>query len=278
MTSEARRPLHDVWVHYRATGDPDSRETLILGYLPLVQQIAGRLPVHLPVGVDREDLAGYGTEGLIDAIDRFDPDQDVKFESFAAQRIRGAMLDQLRRADPLARRERKRVKEIAQATSDLTQNHGRAPTEDELSEHLGLTLAQLRGGMQAAAVVTFSLNDVLRGDDENGPLTLADLVADPHTPDPLDAVEHTETVHAVKRAISRMSERDRTILSLHYQGGQSMAAIGRVLDVSPRWAHDLHLRAIDRLRSLSEYRSVWSADSTGAGERQAEWDRVRLSA
>src|SRR5256884_3618025 len=140
-----------MWRQYRKTGDQGLRDRLILTYAPLVKYVAGRLGSGLPAHVDEGDLVSYGLLGLIGAIDRYEPDRDVKFETFAIARIRGAIIDELRAMDWVPRSVRSRAREIERAIAELEAQQGTAPTDAEIANKVGITVEQLDDSLSEIA-------------------------------------------------------------------------------------------------------------------------------
>lgn len=228
------------------------REQMILRYAPLVRYVVGRLVVVLPQVFDFEDLLGYGTIGLIEAVDRYDAARGVTFESFAGERIRGSIIDALRAADWVPRTARKRAKDIQQAFAQLEEEMGRPPTDAEVAEHLSLTIAQLHRATADAACTVTSLQRPMHALDEDGtPSTLMDYIAD-ESAGPGHGIEERELRRSVAQALGRLDERERQVLSLYYERSLTLREISEVLDVSESRVWQLHARAITRLRAYMD--------------------------
>lgn len=226
----------------------DARQQMILRYAPLVRQVVGRIMVVLPRTVDKEDMLGYGTVGLIEAVDRFDPGLGVSFESFAAERIRGSVIDALRAADWIPRSSRKRARDIQRTFLALEEQLGRAPTDQEVAESLGLTLAQLHRAMADAVCTIVSLERPVRLADEDSSMTLMDCVSDAAA-GPGQEVEQRELRQLIYDALERLEERERLILSLYYEQSLTLREIGQVMEISESRVWQLHARAITRIRA-----------------------------
>lgn len=233
--------LDALWERFRASGDESAREALILFYAPVVKYVAGRVGAGLPRHVDREDLNSHGLFGLIDAIERFDPDLGYRFETFAVPRIRGAILDALRSLDWLPRSVRDQAKAVDRAISQLGQDLGRAPTDNEVADHLDMSREKLSQVMLDSTSMGYASLDAVLPGSEDRSLTLADVVQDP---DALDA----DARFQLREAIEGLPERERLIISLYYYEGLNLAEIGDVVGLSESRICQLHGRAVKILR------------------------------
>ena len=158
---EVRGDTHALWVEYRKTGDRALRDRLILTYAPLVKFVAGRLGSTLPAHVDEQDLVSYGLLGLIGAIERFDPDREIKFETYAISRIKGAIIDELRSLDWVPRSVRTRAREIERAIAELERTLMRAPTDEEIAAKLGITPDELEDSLAEISRTSMAALDEL---------------------------------------------------------------------------------------------------------------------
>lgn len=239
----------ELWRAYKIRNDRGSRDILISRYAPLVKYVAGRVSVNLPKSVDEGDLVGYGTLGLIDAIERFDPARGVKFETYAIARIRGSMIDGLRSMDwvPVSVRHRNRT--LEKTIKDLENQLGRSATDEEVAAELGVTAAEYNQRIQdMAGSVILSLEDVW-GNPEEGeaPTRMAEL-RDEKAVDPLDEAEWSSRREALARAIDNLPDRERLVITLYYFEGLTVKEIAYVLKVSPSRVSQLHTKAVIRLR------------------------------
>jgi RNA polymerase sigma factor FliA len=228
--------LDELWTEYKAKGDPEVRDRLILQYAPLVKYVAGRIRSGLPESVDQADLVSEGVIGLMDAIEKFQPERGLQFQTYAVPRIRGAIIDGLRAVDWVPRSVRDKLRDIERAQVALESRLGRTATDVEIAEELGIPLRELR---QTYARVSFtSLATV----DELG-------VTDELAPSATDALEDDETRAALMRCVKDLAERDRIIIALYYFEGLTLAEIGSVLQVSESRVSQLHTRATLALRA-----------------------------
>jgi RNA polymerase sigma factor for flagellar operon FliA len=241
----------DLWRTYRRSGDQALRDRLILTYAPLVKYVAGRLGSGLPAHVDEGDLVSYGLLGLIAAIERYDPDRDVKFETYAIARIKGSILDELRAMDWVPRSVRSRAREIERAMAELESKHGRAPSDEEIATKVGITTDELEGSLTDISRSSIAALDELwtvsgSGGDQ---IALIDTIEDTQGPEPQSAFAQTEMREAVADAISRLPEREKLVITLYYYEDLTLREIGEVLGVTESRVSQLHTKAILRLKA-----------------------------
>lgn len=255
MTGATRVPerseteIQELWERFKETEDPEAREGLILHYASLVKFVAGRVRAGLPRNVDSQDLVSYGTFGLIDAIDKFDLERGYKFETYAVNRIKGAILDELRALDWVPRSVRARAREIQRSLSELEHALQRSATDEELAEHMDMPLEQLRDQLGELSNLGFvALDDLLNpGERDSG--SIGDLLADPKAHDPSGSFEKEETRYLLADAINRLPERDRLVVTLYYYEGLTLAEIGTVLAVTESRVCQIHTKAVMSLRN-----------------------------
>jgi RNA polymerase sigma factor for flagellar operon FliA len=246
--------VDELWREYLETNSPDLREQLILQYAPLVKYVVGRMAVASSSILDMEDLLGFGTLGLIDAVSRFDPTRGVKFETYALQRIRGSIIDSFRKLDIVPRSARRRAREIEGAHAHLQQRLGREPDDDEIAGYLGLSRDGLSRAMLDASCAILSMERPLAMLDGDDSLTLADTIEDENAIVPQVEIERGEEHEALLQALKTLNERDRLVISLYYYEELTLREISEVLGVTESRVCQLHARAIMRLRaSLRTY-------------------------
>jgi RNA polymerase sigma factor for flagellar operon FliA len=251
------RPVSDdpevvaLWRRFKADGDRDARERLILQYAPLVKYVAGRVSVGLPSTVEHGDLTSYGMFGLIDAIERFDLDKGVKFETYAISRIRGAIIDELRSLDWIPRSVRNKARRVEQAMSALEHELGRTPGEGELAGRLDVDIDELRRTLaQVSLTSVMALDEPFAGeDDEEGGSTLLDKVPDRASPDPEARLQDSEMRKVLSDSVAHLSERERTVVMLYYFEGMTLSQIGEVLSVTESRVCQIHTKAVLGLRT-----------------------------
>jgi RNA polymerase sigma factor for flagellar operon FliA len=240
-----------LWREFRATGDQGIRDRLIVTYAPLVKYVAGRLGSGLPAHVDDEDLVSYGLLGLIGAIERYDPDRDVKFETYAIARIRGAIIDELRALDWVPRSVRSRARDIERAIAELEGKLGRAPTDEEIAQKLGFSEEELNESLSEISRSSIAALDELwtisgtSGDQ----VALIDTIEDPEAPDPQSSLSQTEMREAIADAIARLPEREKLVVTLYYYEELTLREIGEVLGVTESRVSQLHTKAVLRLKA-----------------------------
>jgi RNA polymerase sigma factor for flagellar operon FliA len=239
----------EYWRRFKEEGDDSARDSLILHYSPLVKFVAGRVGVGLPRNVEQSDLISYGMFGLIDAIDKFDVDRNIKFETYAVNRIKGAILDELRALDWVPRSVRARAREIQRSLSELEHRLQRSASEQELSDHMGVPLPTLQDQLGEIAGLGFVALDELLDPAERGSAAVGDLVADPKAIDPGGSFEDQETRYFLSDAINRLPERERLVITLYYYEGLTLAEIGDVLGVTESRICQIHTKSVMSLRN-----------------------------
>ncbi len=239
------------WQRWLRRRNVAARDHLIVSYSPLVKFIAGRVGAGLPASVDPGDLVSTGVLGLIDAIERFDPNQGVKFETFATPRIRGAIYDGLRQLDWVPRSIRTRARDVQRAISEFEVVNGRSPSDPELAEQLGLERAELDRWLTSIASTTVGpLERALDAGAE--PVALSGEV--PQVPSKV--VEDQEVRELVRSEIGKLPDREKLVLSLYYDEGLTLAQIARVLGISESRVPQLHSKSVLHLRSRLEAAGV----------------------
>ncbi|MCB0917078.1 MAG: RNA polymerase sigma factor WhiG [Actinobacteria bacterium] len=243
--------LDVLWAAYKIEGDPRARERLILQYAPLVKYVAGRVSVGLPQNVDTADLVSNGMFGLIDAIEKFDPQRSVKFETYAVSRIRGAIIDELRSFDWVPRSVRQKARDVEQAYQVLMTKEGESPSDEEVAEYLGVTVAALRETFrQVSYVHVAALDELLSvGGEKSERVTLGDTIEDKKSQDPVRAFEAEETREVLGRAVAELPERSMIVISLYYYEGMTLNEVGQVLGVTESRACQLHTKAVMQLKA-----------------------------
>jgi len=245
-----KEPNYPIWVRLRA-GDRGARDELVVRYAPLVKYVIGRMAISLPAAMDSDDVLSAGTIGLLHAIDRFDPEQGVRFETYALQRIRGAIIDTIRSLSPLSRGAGRRARLLDENTAALAQRLGRAPSQEELAQELGVDQAELGRMMLESAHVIVSLDGAGSGGEDDGEVqSLRDLVHDPNQAGTDEVVEENELIERLTAAIDSLPQRDRLVLNLYYHEELTLKEISRVIEVSESRVSQIHTAAVMKLRAL----------------------------
>jgi RNA polymerase sigma factor FliA len=243
-------PTQTLWQEYRKSNDQELRDRLILTYAPLVKFVAGRVGASLPAHVDEQDLVSYGLLGLIGAIERFDPSREIKFETFAMARIRGAIIDELRSLDWVPRSVRTRARQIERAIAVLEKELMRAPTDEEIAKKLGVSEEELDDSLLEISRSSVAALDELWSPSGGGDaIALIDTIEDEAGPDPEISLEVTEVKEALAEAISELPEREKLVVTLYYYEELTLREIGEVLGVTESRVSQLHTKAILRLKA-----------------------------
>jgi RNA polymerase sigma factor for flagellar operon FliA len=222
----------------------------VVAYSPLVKYVAGRMASGLPAHVEEADLISYGLIGLISAIQRFDLTREIKFETYAIPRIRGAIIDELRSLDWVPRSVRARAREIERASAKLEHRLQRAPTDEEMAKELGIGTDELEESLlQISNSTIAALDELWTVSDASGDqVSLLDTIHDPDAPDPERIVDATELKDRVADAIARLPEREKLVIALYYYENLTLREIGEVLGVTESRISQLHTKAVLRLR------------------------------
>jgi RNA polymerase sigma factor for flagellar operon FliA len=250
----SQRPITEVWEEYRKTGSEDLRNFLVEKYLPLVRYNAERVHTKLPDEVDVDDLRQAGVFGLMDAIDSFDAQRGVKFETYCAPRIRGAILDELRAMDWVPRLVRSRTAKVEGARKKLEMELGRAPTEQEIASKLGVDMEEfgkLRKDAGPTGVV--SLNRKWYETDSNKDVREIDVFKDERQINPLTAVQKRDLKELMTKGLTRA---ERLIVVLYYYEEMTMKEIGTTLDLSESRVSQMHSSILARLKAQMQHRDA----------------------
>ena len=242
--------LRDMWRRYKGTGDEQARERLVMAYAPLVKYVAGRMASGLPSHVEEGDLISYGLIGLINAIERFELEREIKFETYAITRIKGAIIDELRSQDWVPRSVRARAREIERANQKLEHKLQRAPTDEEMARELGMEVGDFQDALLQISNSSIAALDELWsvGDASGDQVSLLDTLQDENAPDPAAALDQSDLRDRVADSISRLPEREKLVIALYYYENLTLREIGEVLGVTESRVSQLHTKAVLRLR------------------------------
>ena len=250
MKQEARTDTTALWAAYKQTADPAAREELILNYSPLVKYVAGRLSSNLPQTVETADLISYGIFGLIDAIEKYEPERGIKFETYAIARIKGAIIDELRAMDWVPRSVRARAREIEAAYIALENRLKRVPEDKEVAEEMGVSQKDLQNiltKLSYASVVSFE--ELWSAGERDERSSVIGSIQDETAEDPVSAFESEEIKDILAEAIERLPEREKIVIALYYYEGLTLKEIGEVLGVTESRVSQLHTKSVLRLRA-----------------------------
>lgn len=241
----------ELWRRYKQHGDEYARERLVLNYAPLVKYVAGRMFNSLPAHVEESDLISFGLIGLVNAIERFDPDRSIKFETFAVPRVRGAIIDELRALDWVPRSIRARAREIERANAKLEHELHRAPTDAEIAAEMGISLDDFQDTLSHLASSSLvALDELWTVSDVSGDqVSLLDTIQDPSAIDPAKELDASEVKDWLADAIGRLPEREKLVVALYYYENLTLREIGDVLGVTESRVSQLHTKAVLRLKS-----------------------------
>lgn len=240
---EAER--NKLWEQYHKTRSPELREQLILEYANVVNLVAGRLSMYLGYTVEYDDLVGYGIFGLIDAIDKFDLAKDVKFETYASLRIRGAILDQIRKMDWIPRTLRQKQKKMEAASTKLEAEYGRPVTSDEIAAELGISRDEYEGWRSEAEFTNMvSLDDYLEQGGEGRMETLGTKFQQPEK-----AIQKQELKEMLVEAFQALTEKENKVITLYYYEELTLKEISQILSVSESRVSQLHTKALQKIKA-----------------------------
>ena len=243
-----------LWEMYQTKRTPELREQIILEYAPLVKVVAGRLSMYLGYNVEYDDLVSYGIFGLIDAIDKFDMDKEVKFETYASLRIRGAILDQIRKMDWIPRTVRQKQKKIDEAINRVEMKTGKTALDEEVAKELGVSgeeLIEWQSQLKVTNVV--SLNEFI----EQGSEPVMDARHNSHFIQPEEQVQETELKEKLQEAMEQLTEKEKKVILLYYYEDLTLKEISKVLEVSESRISQLHTKALSKMqKTMGAYMEI----------------------
>ena len=249
MDQDDAGAIQQLWADFKSTASRQARDQLIVHYSPLVKYVAGRVSVGLPQNIEQADLVSYGVFGLIDAIEKFDLERNIKFETYAINRIKGAIIDELRSIDWVPRSVRAKARSVEQAYAKLEAQLLRTPSDAEVASELGISEGDLLNIYnQISFVGLVALDEMLSGGERGESTTLGDTIADKGE-GPVAAYEVEEMKQILANAINRLGDREKIVLTLYYYENLTLAEIGEVLGVTESRVCQIHTKAVLQLRS-----------------------------
>ncbi|KRF31902.1 FliA/WhiG family RNA polymerase sigma factor [Paenibacillus sp. Soil787] len=238
----------ELWKQWKEQGWVPAKQSLIESYLPLVDYVSGRMAIGLPKSVSREDLSSFGVMGLIDAVEKFDYSRGLQFETYASWRIRGSIIDGLRQGDWVPRSVREKAKKVEDAYQKLEQQYLRSVTDAEISNYLQISEQDFQQMLQDISITTVcSIDDPIREEDSE---TRLSLLVDEKAKNPEFQVNEFYLKESLAKAIERLTEKERTVVSLFYFEELSLSEIAEVMRLSPSRISQLHSKAILRLKGV----------------------------
>lgn len=236
-----------LWEEFFKNPSAEIREKIIVEYAPLVKIVAGRLSMYLGYNVEYDDLVGYGIFGLIDAIDKFDINKDVKFETYASLRIRGSILDQIRKMDWIPRTVRQKQKKIDEAIRKIETETGRNAQDEEIARELGVSEEELTSWQSQLKVTNLvSLNEYV----EQGMEPVMDARGNSHFAQPEDAIAEEELKRVLAESLEVLTEKERKVITLYYYENLTLKEISNVLEVSESRISQLHTKALKKMKKI----------------------------
>lgn len=243
-------PEQELWVKYKETNSPEIREYFIVKYAPLTRYVAGKISNALPSHVQFDDIVGYGVFGLLDAIDKYEPDKGVQFNTYAVTRIRGAIYDELRSIDWVPRSVRQKTRQLELAISSLESKLGRSATNEEIAASMSISLAEyddLLLKISNSSILSLT-SGKYQDDTEGERASVGDTIEAPLAYNPDVIVEKEEVRKIVIQAINELPEREKKVLIMYYYEDMTLKEIGKVLNVTESRVSQIHTSANLKLK------------------------------
>lgn len=244
----------ELWETYSKSKSRDIKEQLIVEYAPLVKLVAGRLSMYLGYNVEYDDLVGYGVFGLIDAIDKFELDKSVRFETYASLRIRGSILDQIRKMDWIPRTLRQKQKKIDAASKEIENKTGKLATEEEVAQTIGITYEELLSWQSQMKITNIiSLNEFL----SQGGEPVMDAEKNSHFEQPEKVIESSELKHTLMNSLEILTKKEKRVILLYYYEELTLKEISKILEVSESRVSQLHTKALQKMKKkMGSYMNI----------------------
>ncbi|CEM62367.1 RNA polymerase sigma factor WhiG [Treponema phagedenis] len=249
-TSFENKPEEELWLEYKKTGNAKIREFFIIQYAPLVKYVASKIAVGKPGSIEFDDLVSYGIFGLFDAIDKYDPEKNIRFNTYAVTRIRGAIYDELRSIDWVPRSVRQQIKQIEDTIAAIEAKLGRSATDEEIAFELNISLEEYHQLLlKISGTSVISLADTKFGGEDSGQIAVGDSIEAPASLNPDVIVEREEIKRVIVEAIKELSEREQQVLILYYYEDMTLKEIGKVLKVTESRVSQIHTSANLKLKA-----------------------------
>ena len=243
---------HSLWQDYTANRSLDTREKLLTTYLPLVKYVAGKMMFSLPNCVDYNDLLSAGVMGLMGALERFNPEQGVKFETFVLPRIKGAILDELRTLDWAPRSLRSKARLVERASEKLEKDLGRSATSQEIADTLDMDIQEYGGVLMELSKASLLSLDGSRVEDSEQVTSMYDLLENTQSDHPVRIIEKREMKGLLIEAIEALNEQEKIVMALYYYEELTLKEIGQVLNITESRVSQIHSKALDSLKGALE--------------------------
>ncbi len=246
--------IEKVWIEYNKTKSKEAKDTLIIHYIHIVKYVAGRLAIHMGQYVEYDDLVSYGVFGLIDAIDKYDINSGNKFSTYAQLRIRGEIIDQIRKFDWIPRTTRQKNKQIETVYKSLVDNLGRTPTDDEMAEAMGISPDEYFDLRKKTSIATLISIDEPFGNDEG---TIGDTLVSQNTSSPESELSKSEIKNMLVSALDGLTDKEKIVISLYYFDELTLKEISSVLEVTESRVSQIHSKALMKLQNkLGKHREI----------------------
>ncbi len=240
----------ELWLEFKKTRSPEIRDAFIRKYMPLVKYVAGKVAAGMPGNIEFDDLVGFGQFGLLDAINKYDPEKNVKFKTYAVTRIRGSMIDELRVLDWVPRSVRQKAREIEDAIVQVESRLGRPASDAEIADAMGISEEEFQQTvMRVSGTSVLSLDDVWYSGDDSDHVSIGDSIESPSSFNPDVIVEREEIRRVIIESIKELPKKEKMVLVLYYHEDLTFKEIGQVLNVSESRISQLHTKANMRLRA-----------------------------
>ncbi len=239
----------ELWRRYRKEANREVRDFLAEKYAPLVKYVAGKVAIGMPQNVEFDDLVSYGSFGLLDAIEKFDPDRDIKFKTYAMTRIRGAIFDELRSIDWIPRSIRQKARQVEETIAMLENKLGHTVEDEDIAKELGISVDELQSLLtKISGTSIVSLNDIWYLGDDNDEVSFMETLESPANLNPDSLIEREEIKSVIVEAIRHLPDKEKKVIVLYYYEDLTLKEIGEVLEVTESRISQLHTKAIMRLR------------------------------